>query len=208
MQIEAALAASRFSAPAQNTRFRFADARIIGRLDKGLKRKLNTGAVLAFIAGLIFLFARSDYRQGEPSLRGTPAKDFAFTLDGKPAHLSDLRGKVVLLNFWATWCPPCVDETQSLNQLQRRIAPLGGTVLGISVDEDQQAYENFLKTYNISFPTYRDPSKQIPLSYGTTMYPDTYIINRSGRLDRKIVGAQDWTGPDLSAYVNSVLNEK
>jgi cytochrome c biogenesis protein CcmG, thiol:disulfide interchange protein DsbE len=177
-------------------------------LDKGLKRKLNTGVVLAFIAGLLFLFARPDYRQGEPSLRGRPAKDFAFTLDGKPAHLSDLRGKVVLLNFWATWCPPCVDETQSLNQLQRRIAPLGGTVLGVSVDEDATAYENFLKMYSITFPTYRDPGKQIPLSYGTTMYPDTYIITRSGRLDRKIVGAQDWTSPDLTAYINSLLNEK
>jgi cytochrome c biogenesis protein CcmG, thiol:disulfide interchange protein DsbE len=195
-------------AVAQNARFRFADTRIIGRLDKGLKRKLNTGIVLAFIAGLLFLFARPDYRQGEPSLRGRPAKDFAYTLDGKPAHLSDLRGKVVLLNFWATWCPPCVDETQSLNQLQNRIAPLGGTVLGVSVDEDPQAYNDFLKTYGISFPTYRDASKQIPLSYGTTMYPDTYVITRSGRLDRKIVGAQDWTGPDMTAYINSLLNEK
>ncbi|HXO04889.1 MAG TPA: TlpA disulfide reductase family protein [Candidatus Sulfotelmatobacter sp.] len=192
----------------QNARFRFADARIIGRLDKGLKRKLNTGVVLAFIAGLLFLFARPDYRQGEPSLRGRPARDFTFTREGKPAHLSDFRGKVVLLNFWATWCPPCVDETQSLNQLQRRIAPLGGTVLGVSVDEDPTAYENFLKMYNITFPTYRDPSKQISLSYGTTMYPDTYIITRSGRLDRKIVGAQDWTSPDLTAYINSLLNEK
>jgi cytochrome c biogenesis protein CcmG/thiol:disulfide interchange protein DsbE len=199
---------SRCSASAQNARFRFADTRIIGRLDKGLKRKLNTGVVLAFIAGLLFLFARPDYRQGEASLRGRPAKDFVYTLDGKPAHLSDLRGKVVLLNFWATWCPPCVDETQSLNQLQRRIAPLGGTVLGVSVDEDATAYENFLKMYNITFPTYRDPSKQIPLSYGTTMYPDTYIITRGGRLDRKIVGAQDWTGPDMTAYINSLLAEK
>jgi cytochrome c biogenesis protein CcmG, thiol:disulfide interchange protein DsbE len=194
--------------PTQIARFRFADTRIIGRLDKGLKRKLNTAVVLAFIAGLLFLFARPDYRQGEPSLRGRPARDFAYTLEGKPAHLSDLRGKVVLLNFWATWCPPCVDETQSLNQLQHRIAPLGGTVLGVSVDEDPNAYANFLKMYNITFPTYRDPSRQIPLSYGTTMYPDTYVITRSGRLDRKIVGAQDWTGPDLTAYINSLLNEK
>jgi cytochrome c biogenesis protein CcmG, thiol:disulfide interchange protein DsbE len=199
---------SRYTGSAQSARFRFADARIIGRLDKGLKRKLNTGVVLAFIAGLLFLFARPDYRQGEPSLRGRPARDFTFTREGKPAHLSDFRGKVVLLNFWATWCPPCVDETQSLNQLQRRIAPLGGTVLGVSVDEDPTAYENFLKMYNITFPTYRDPSKQISLSYGTTMYPDTYIITRSGRLDRKIVGAQDWTSPDLTAYINSLLNEK
>lgn len=177
-------------------------------MDKVLKRNLNTGVVLAFIAGLLFLFARPDYRQGEPSLRGTSAKDFAFTLDGKPAHLSDLRGKVVLLNFWATWCPPCVDEVPSLNALQERIASRGGTVLGVSVDVDEQAYDNFLRAYNIGYPNYRDASKQIPIEYGTTMYPDTYIIDRNGRFDRKLVGAQDWTSPEMMAYMNSLLNSK
>lgn len=170
-----------------------------------MKRNLKTGVVLAFVGGLLFVFAHPDYRQGEPSLRGRPAKDFQLTLDGKSERLSDLRGKVVVLNFWATWCPPCVDEAPSLNQLQKRIAPLGGMVLGVSVDEDQATYENFLRTYNISFPTYRDPSKQIAVNYGTTMYPETYIIDRRGRLDRKIVGPQDWSSPELTAYLDSVL---
>jgi cytochrome c biogenesis protein CcmG, thiol:disulfide interchange protein DsbE len=177
-------------------------------LDKRLIRKLNTGLVLAFIVGLLFLFAHPDYRQGEASMRGTPAKDFAFTLDGKPAHLSDLRGKVVLLNFWATWCPPCVDETSSLLQLQRQIAPRGGMVLGVSLDEDQQAYDEFLKAYKINFPTYRDTSQQIPLLYGTTMYPDTYVIDRKGRVDRKIVGPQEWTSSEMTTYIDSLLDVK
>jgi cytochrome c biogenesis protein CcmG, thiol:disulfide interchange protein DsbE len=177
-------------------------------LDKGLKRKLKTGVVLVFVAGLLAAFAHPDYRQGEPSLRGSPEHDFALTLDGKPAHLSDLRGRVVLLNFWATWCPPCVDEAPSLNQLQSRIQPMGGMVLGVSVDEDQTAYENFRKTYNLTFPTYRDPSRKIPLSYGTTMYPDTYVIDRHGRIDRKIVGPQDWTSPDMTAYLDALLNRQ
>jgi cytochrome c biogenesis protein CcmG, thiol:disulfide interchange protein DsbE len=173
-----------------------------------VKRKLKTGLVLIFVVGLLALFARSEYRNGEPSLRGRPAKDFSLTLDGKPARLSDLRGKVVVLNFWATWCPPCVDEAPALNDLQRRIAPLGGVVLGISVDDDQSAYDDFLKTYNIAFPTYRDPTKQIALSYGTTMYPETYIIDRNGRFDRKIIGPQDWNTPEMVAYLDSVLQEK
>jgi len=170
---------------------------------------LKTGLVLAFIAGLLALFAHPDYRQGEPSLRGRAPKDFALTLDGKSAHLSDLRGKVVVLNFWATWCPPCVDEAPSLNALQRRIAPQGGTVLGVSVDEDQGAYEQFLKTYAIDFPTYRAPGNtQLAKDYGTTMFPETYIIGRDGRFDRKIIGPQDWASPEMVAYLDSVLKSK
>ena len=174
-----------------------------------MKRKLNTGLVLAFIAGLLFIFARPDYRQGEPSIRGRVAKDFALTLDGKPAHLTDMRGTVVVLNFWATWCPPCVDEAPSLNQLQKRIAPLGGTVLGVSEDEDATAYEQFLKNYNLGFPTYRDPVKgRIALDYGTSMYPETYIIDRNGRIDRKIVGEQDWSNAEITSYLASLLKTK
>src|SRR5215472_17240566 len=95
------------------------------------------------------------YRQGEPSLSGTPAKDFAFTLNGKTERLADMKGKVVLLNFWATWCAPCVEEAPALNQLQTEIAAKGGTILGVSVDDDAKAYDDFLKTYAIDFPTYR-----------------------------------------------------
>ncbi|MGA8367547.1 MAG: TlpA family protein disulfide reductase [Candidatus Acidiferrales bacterium] len=168
-------------------------------------RKLKTGLTLAFIIALAVLFAHPDYRQGGPSLRGRVAKDFPLTLDGKPAQLSDLRGKVVVLNFWATWCPPCVDEAPSLNQLQQQIAPLGGTVLGVSVDDDASAYDNFLENYKINFPTYRDASRQIALAYGTTMFPETYIIDRHGRFDRKIIGPQDWTSAAMMAYFDSLL---
>ena len=81
-------------------------------------------------------------------------------------------------------------------------------MLGISLDEDQSAYDNFLKTYQLGFPNFRDPSKKIALAYGTTMYPETYIIDRKGRLDRKIIGPQDWTSPELTAYLDSILNSK
>ena len=179
-------------------------------MNKGLKRNLKTGLVLAFVAGLLVLFARPDYRQGEAGLRGRAARDFAFTLDGKPARLSDLRGKVIVLNFWASWCPPCRDEAPSLNLLQQRIAPRGGIVIGVDpgIDETQSAYDDFLAAYHVSFPTYLDPSKQIALNYGTSVYPETYVINRDGHIDRKIVGPQDWTGPTMMAYLGSVLSEK
>lgn len=193
---------------AVNISLRSADFLIIVCLNNELKRNINTVLVLAFIAGLLFLFARPDYRQGEPSLRGTPEKDFPLILNGHATRLSDLKGKVVLLNFWATWCPPCVDEAPSLNALQKRIAPLGGTVLGVSVDDDEQAYQQFIKNYQLAFPTFRDTTKQIPLMYGTTMYPDTYIIDRQGKLDRKIVGPQDWSNPEMTQYLDKLLSAK
>ena len=173
-----------------------------------MKRKLLTGLVLAAIAALLVLFAAPEYRQGEPSLAGKPAREFAFTLDGKPAELADLRGKVVVLNFWATWCPPCVEESPSLNRLQSAIASHGGTVLGISVDEDANAYTRFLQDHQINYPTYRDPAKQIALNYGTSMYPETYIIDRNGRIARKIIGPQDWDSPEMTAYLDSLLANK
>jgi cytochrome c biogenesis protein CcmG, thiol:disulfide interchange protein DsbE len=177
-------------------------------LDGGLKRKLKTGVVLAFIAFLIFLFARPDYREGEASLRGRPAKNFQFTLKGHSMQLSDLRGQVVIVDFWASWCPPCVDEAASLEALQTRIAPRGGTVLGVSIDDDASAYENFLQMYHLTFPTFRDPSRKIETDYGTSMIPEAYVIDRNGKIDRKVVGAQDWTSPQMMAYLNSALDEK
>lgn len=173
-----------------------------------MKRKVLTALVLVFILGLLILFARPDYRQGEPSLAGRPAHDFAFELAGKPAHLSDLRGKLIVLNFWATWCPPCVEEAPVLNQLQAEIAPKGGTVLGISVDEDAAAYDQFLQSHGISFPTFRDPSKKIADAYGSSMYPETYIIDRDGRIDRKIIGPQNWTSAEMMAYLDPLLSRK
>ncbi len=172
-----------------------------------MKRKILTGITLGAVAGLLILFASPSYNQGEPSLAGSTAKPFSFEEGGKPVQLSDLRGKVVVLNFWATWCPPCVEETPSLIALQHEIAPRGGVVLGISVDDDAQAYAQFVQTNGIDFPTYRDPSKAIPASYGTSMYPDTYIIDRQGKIARKLVGAQDWTSPEMTAYFNSLLSK-
>jgi thiol-disulfide isomerase/thioredoxin len=124
------------------------------------------GKILGGFAGalvVLYLFAMPTYRQGEPSVAGKMAPDFALQLDGKSIHLSDLRGKVVVLDFWASWCPPCVEETPSLIALQRDISARGGMVLGVSLDDDQAAYEKFIKDQGINFPTYLDTSKTFPV---------------------------------------------
>src|SRR5512137_2742583 len=137
-----------------------------------LLRKLFAWGVLAVALGVIVLFARPSYRQGEASIAGKSAQDFAMDLPdppaatgqsavagmpavaslpaakaGKPTHLSDFKGKVVVLNFWATWCPPCVEEAPALNHLQQRIASRGGVIIGVSIDDDTAKYEKFLKDF-------------------------------------------------------------
>ena len=181
---------------------------IIVSVASTLKRNILTVVMLVFIAGLVMSFATPEYRQGESSLAGRTAHDFEFILDGKMTHLSDLRGKVVVLNFWATWCPPCVEETASLNTLQAQIASQGGVVLGVSVDDDASAYERFLTDNHVSFPTYRDTTKKIAASYGTKMYPETYLIDRHGKFARKIIGPQAWDEGDILLYVQSLLIQK
>ncbi|MGH9776499.1 MAG: TlpA family protein disulfide reductase [Candidatus Acidiferrales bacterium] len=173
-----------------------------------MKRKVVTGLVLTGIAAMLTLFVWPDYRQGEPSPAGKKARDFSFELGGKPETLAALHGKIVVLNFWATWCPPCVEEAPSLNRLQERIASRGATILGVSVDDDGDAYRQFLSLHQVNFPTFRDPTKKIANEYGTFVYPETYIIDRQGHILRKIVGEQDWDSPEMMAYFDSLLTGK
>jgi len=168
-------------------------------------RKVVPWAVVAMAALVVVLFARPMYRQGEPTVAGKMAQDFPTEIYGKPGHLSDLRGKVVVLNFWATWCPPCVEETPSLNKLQKYIESRNGLVLGVSVDEDPAAYEKFLKDQGVIFPTFREPTRKLALDYGTPVFPDTYIIDRHGKIARKFYGPQEWDSPDMLAYFDAIL---
>jgi cytochrome c biogenesis protein CcmG/thiol:disulfide interchange protein DsbE len=167
--------------------------------------RVFSALVLVVAVGVVVLFAAPSYRQGEGSIAGRAAPDFAMEFRGQPAHLSDFRGKVVVLNFWFSTCPPCVEEIDSLNALQRLIAPNGGTVLGINVDEDEDAYKKFLIQHSVPFPNYRDESKKIAGTYGTAMFPETYIIGPDGRIMRKIIGGQNWNSPEITGYIETLL---
>lgn len=177
-----------------------------------MNTKLLSGVALVGVFALLLVFVSPSYRQGEPGQAGRKAPDFTFQLDGRPTTLSQLGGKVIVLNFWATWCPPCVEEMPSLNRLHDKIAPLGAMVLGVSADFDQATYEKFLREYHIRFPNHYDPSKKISLEYGSVMYPETYIITvpKGGGtpvIQRKIIGPQDWDRPEVVDYLKSLASQ-
>src|ERR1700674_4118431 len=178
----------------------------------GILRKIAAWGIVAFAALVLVFFAMPSYRPGEASIAGKTAQDFSLEIDGKPGHLSDYRGKIVVLNFWATWCPPCVEETPALNRLQKYIASRNGVVLGVAADEDPNAYEKFLRDQGVIFPTYRDPATKdnhspIAQTYGTSMYPETYVIDRNGKIARKFIGFQQWDSPEMLAYFDAILGQ-
>ena len=168
-------------------------------------RKIMAWGSMGFAAFVLAFFTLPHYRQGESSIAGKTAEDIPLDINGKSEHLSDFRGKVVVLNFWATWCPPCVEETPALIELNKRIANRNGVVLGVSVDEDPAAYEKFIQDHGINFPTSRDASKKYAQDYGTVMYPETYIIDRRGKIARKVIGPQDWNSAEMVAYFDALL---
>ena len=137
-----------------------------------------------------------------PKHIGKLAPDFTIQDDGQTVRLSQYRGQVVLLNFWASWCPPCIDELPSLLALHQRLPQL--VILGVSIDQDAAAYRNFLLQNHIDFLTIREPSQNTEHMYGTVQIPETYVIDRTGRIRRKFVSSQDWTSPDIVRYLTSI----
>jgi peroxiredoxin len=134
--------------------------------------------------------------------KGAVPPDFDFVHhQGGRVKLADYKGKVVVLDFWATWCPPCVEEMPSLVEMQRRMKAKGITVLAVSVDVDQGAYLQFLKEHNVNLLTVRDPGQKSNALYGTFRFPETYVIDRNGVMRRKFVGGVDWTAPDITEFL-------
>ena len=137
---------------------------------------------------------------------GDDAPDFHLTSDaGQAIQLQDFRGKFLVLNFWATWCPPCLEELPSLNRFHERFAHKGVVVLGVSIDEDGDTYREFLKRAGIGFLTARDPSRRVMHRYGTYKVPETYFVDRNGKVVQKIVNSRDWTDPQLVADVEQLM---
>jgi peroxiredoxin len=144
------------------------------------------------------------YANSKPPQIGTSAPDFTVQDSDRKVTLSQLHGQVVVLNFWATWCPPCVDEVPSLVRMQEQLKNKGVVVLGVSLDEDESAYLKFLKDYGVNFLTVRDVNQKSNNLYGTFKFPETYIIDRNGTIRRKFIGDVNWTQPEILDYLSKL----
>lgn len=137
-----------------------------------------------------------------------PAPDFELTdLQGKKQRLSQYRGKVILLNFWATWCPPCVEELPSLVKLAATVNPNELAVITVSVDENAQVIKDFMSRtkQNLSvLPVWLDPTKKIPESFGTTKFPETFLIDPQGKIRYKFIYKRDWISPEARFCLRSI----
>lgn len=158
-------------------------------------------AILIMILGGAAYFALRQ-RQARPLAIGDNAPDFTVpALPSGTLNLNSYRGHVVVVNFWATWCPPCVEETPSLEQFAEKMRDHGVIVLSVSVDEDQKALRDFVEKYQISFPVGRDPDRALAARFGTWQFPESYILDRHGLLAEKIANAADWSDPRIQNFV-------
>lgn len=168
-----------------------------------MRRTLLPITTIGLLAALIGLFPGC-YSGNHPARIGSIAPDFTVQDSDHTITLSQFRGQVVVLNFWATWCPPCVAETPALVRMQNSLKSKGVTVLAVSIDADDAAYHKFLKDYNVSMVTVRDESKKASTLYGTFGWPETYIIDRNGIIRRKFIGPVEWTSPEITDYLSKL----
>jgi peroxiredoxin len=144
------------------------------------------------------------YSGSRPARIGSNAPDFTVQDSDHKVTLSEFHGQVVVLNFWATWCPPCVEETPSLVQMQARLKTKGVVVLAVSIDDDDGAYHKFLKEYGVNMVTVRDEARKASSLYGTFGWPESYVIDRQGVIRRKFIGAVDWSSPEVVDYLSKL----
>ena len=170
-----------------------------GTLDDQFVRSFSFSSCLL----LLFLLPGC-YSRLRPSRIGSVAPDFTVQDSDRKVTLSQFRGDVVVLNFWATWCPPCVEELPSLISMQSRMKEKGVTVLAVSIDVDPDSYHRFLKERNVNLLTVRDPEQRSSTLYGTFGWPETYIIDRKGVVRRKLIGPVDWNSPEIMEFLSQM----
>ena len=126
-------------------------------------------------------------------------------LDGQLHKLSDYRGKVVFLNFWATWCPPCRAEIPSMERLNEVLGNKDFVMLAVNTDENVKDLEAFVKETPHNFTVLSDADGKIQKLYGVDKFPETFILDRQGRIVERFIGARDWSSTEALKFFNDLI---
>ena len=164
-------------------------------------------AILFMLLMLVGLAACSKKEKTLPG-EGKPAPDFTLkNLAGENVSLTGLRGKVVLLNFWATWCPPCREEIPSMVKLNQAMAGKPFQMLAVSIDEGgKKAVEAFYQRVGATLPTLLDTNQEVGARYGITGVPETFLIDPKGVILKKVIGPLDWSHPDVVRFLEQAMS--
>lgn len=169
---------------------------------------LNGLIRIVFIAIMVLLVSSSCTKGKKQAMKGDEAPDFTLSdLTGSDVCMSDLRGKVVLIEFWATWCPPCRESIPAMNEIYKRYNEKGLVILGISVDKGQNVAEDlraFVREYSILYPVLID-SKNINNLYGVYSIPTTFLIDKDGKVILKNIGFSPELEDKLSKEIERLL---
>jgi cytochrome c biogenesis protein CcmG/thiol:disulfide interchange protein DsbE len=137
---------------------------------------------------------------------GLPAPALSLPrVGGGNIDLATLKGKVTLVNFWATWCDPCRAEMPDLNKLYRQMEGKKFELLSIAVDNDDKAVEDMARKMNLSFPILRDKGEKVARAWGTIAFPESYLIGPDGVIVEKYIGVRDWTGAEITNKINELI---
>jgi peroxiredoxin len=176
---------------------------------QGKSRLLILGVGTAILIA-VFTLVWLQSAKYEPLAVGKPAPDFFLSdLNEKPYRLSDFRGKVVFLNFWATWCKPCREEMPSMEVLYKNFEKDGLVILAVSIDRvtTKKEIPPFVKSLNLTFPVLVDSWGQTDKRYKLMGVPETYIIDREGTLREKVIGPRDWTRLDNLQILTQLIKQ-
>lgn len=181
--------------------------------DDGKSRKELVLVLVLIAAALLFaayLFGGKGKEKPVLVKEGDRAPVFSLpAMDRGAISLADYRGKVVFVHFWATWCPPCVEEMPKLEQLYRRLFGKDFEILAVNVDEGGgEALGSFFRKNPASFPVLLDPGGSIAKSYGTFKFPETYVVDRAGTVRFKVIGPLDWMAPETVTALSRLIEEK
>jgi peroxiredoxin len=155
---------------------------------------------IRYILVAFLLLAAGCDRGSHPRQTGRAAPDFTVTDGNRTVHLADYRGKIVVLNFWASWCIYCAAEWPSLEQLQQQIPDL--VVLAVAFDSTPDDYRQYVTDNHLhNMTVVLDPTGKSNTAFGTTRPPESYIIDQHGIIRRKFIGAQDWANPEILEYL-------